>query len=64
MKIIKFEDLIAWQKAKFLAIHIYKCFETTRDYSFKDQICEQPFLSLIILQKDLKEIQIMILFDF
>lgn len=39
MKIIKFEDLIAWQKAKTLGIHIYKIFHQSRDFSFKDQIC-------------------------
>ncbi|HRY36522.1 MAG TPA: four helix bundle protein [Candidatus Magasanikbacteria bacterium] len=38
MKIEKFEDIIAWQKAKQITIIIFKIFEPSRDYSFKDQI--------------------------
>lgn len=38
MKIEKFEDIIAWQKAKMLTINIYQTFEKSRDYWFKDQI--------------------------
>jgi four helix bundle protein len=38
MRIERFEDLIAWQKAKELAVKIYRLFETSKDYSFKDQI--------------------------
>ncbi len=38
MKIEKFEDIIAWQKAKQITIIIFKIFELSRDYSFKDQI--------------------------
>jgi len=38
MRIERFEDIIAWQKAKELAIKIYRLFETSKDYSFKDQI--------------------------
>ncbi len=38
MKIQKFEDIIAWQKAQDLAVVIYKSFEKSRDYGFKDQI--------------------------
>lgn len=38
MKILKFEDIIAWQKAQDLAVAIYQAFEHSRDYSFKDQI--------------------------
>jgi len=34
----KFEDVIAWQKAKKLTIDIYKNFEHCRDYNFKNQI--------------------------
>lgn len=33
-----FEDIIAWQKSKDLAIAIYKAFHDCKDYSFKDQI--------------------------
>ncbi|MBS1934532.1 MAG: four helix bundle protein [Bacteroidetes bacterium] len=39
MKIIRFEDLIAWQKAQDLAIHIYYNFGSIKDFSFKNQIC-------------------------
>ena len=38
MKIERFEDLIAWQKAKFLCVSLYKIFETSKDFGFKDQI--------------------------
>lgn len=38
MTIIKFEDIIAWQKAKFLTLQIYHNFNCSKDYSFKDQI--------------------------
>ncbi|MFH1947492.1 MAG: four helix bundle protein [Candidatus Magasanikbacteria bacterium] len=38
MKIEKFEDIIAWQKAKLLTLDIYKSFQTCKDYGFRDQI--------------------------
>ena len=38
MKIEKFEDIIAWQKAKILTLQIYSVFRLSKDYSFKDQI--------------------------
>lgn len=38
MKIEKFEDIIAWQKAKEMTLLIYKLFETKRDFSFRDQL--------------------------
>jgi len=38
MKIERFEDIIAWQKAKDLAVSVYGIFEPCKDYSFKDQI--------------------------
>ena len=38
MKIERFEDIIAWQKAKLLSVEIYKHFENSKDYGFKDQI--------------------------
>jgi len=34
----KFEDIIAWQKAKELTIDIYKKFKDIRDFAFRDQI--------------------------
>ena len=38
MKITRFEDVIAWQKAKVLAAEIRKEFAALPDWSFKDQI--------------------------
>jgi four helix bundle protein len=38
MKIERFEDIIAWQKAMNLCVCIYKTFENTKDFGFKDQI--------------------------
>ena len=34
----KFEDILAWQKAKSLVITIYKVFYSNKDFGFKDQI--------------------------
>lgn len=39
MAIQKFEDIIAWQKAQGLAVEIYKIFNNSRDFGFRDQIC-------------------------
>ena len=39
MQIIKFEDIIAWQKGQDLAVEIYGAFKNSKDYGFKDQIC-------------------------
>jgi len=39
MTILKFEDIVAWQKAQDLAVEIYKIFGNIKDYGFKDQIC-------------------------
>jgi len=38
VKIDKFEDIIAWQKAGVLTMEIFNMFRNNRDYSFKDQI--------------------------
>jgi four helix bundle protein len=38
MKIERFEDLIAWQKAKILCVEVYKAFEQSKDFGFRDQI--------------------------
>ena len=38
MKINRFEDIIAWQKAKELLIKIYKIFKKSSDFGFKSQI--------------------------
>lgn len=39
MKIEKFEDIIAWQKARCLTTVIYKAFDNCKDFAFKNQIC-------------------------
>jgi four helix bundle protein len=39
MKIIAFEDLIAWQKAQDIAAGIYNKFDNLKDFGFRDQIC-------------------------
>ena len=38
MKIEKFEDILAWQKAKSLTLFIYTSFKSNKDYAFRDQI--------------------------
>ena len=38
MKFERFEDIIAWQKAMDLTVSIYKEFDESKDYGFKDQI--------------------------
>ena len=38
MRILRFEDSIAWQKSKVLVFDVYTCFNNIKDYSFKDQI--------------------------
>ena len=38
MRIEKFEDIIAWQKARELTIGIYSHFQNSRDFGFRDQI--------------------------
>jgi four helix bundle protein len=38
MKIERFEDIVAWQKARVLCVEVYKAFELSKDYGFKDQI--------------------------
>ena len=39
MKILRFEDLIAWQKAQDFAVKVYAVFSPHRDFGFRDQIC-------------------------
>jgi len=38
MRVEKFEDVIAWQKAKELTLNIYTTFKGCKDFSFKNQI--------------------------
>ncbi len=39
MQILRFEDIIAWQKAQDLAVEIYSCFKDNKDWDFRNQIC-------------------------
>jgi len=36
--ISKFEEILSWQKARTLTISIYKTFENSKDFGFKNQI--------------------------
>ncbi len=38
MSIEKFEDVVAWQKAKEMSIQVYRDFESIRDFGFRDQV--------------------------
>jgi four helix bundle protein len=38
MKIEKFEDLIAWQKAKELAVKLYDACKNCKEYGLKDML--------------------------
>ncbi len=38
MKIERFEDIIAWQKAKQLTIRVYSLLRVNKDFGFRDQI--------------------------
>jgi len=38
VKIEKFEDLVSWQKALELTVEIYRTFEQSKDFGFKDQV--------------------------
>ena len=38
MRIERFEDAVAWQKAKQLCVEVYKIFKNSKDFGFKDQI--------------------------
>lgn len=38
MKIERFEEVIAWKKAKELTVNIYSSFKDCKDFSFKNQI--------------------------
>ena len=46
IKILKFENLIAWQKGQDLAVAVYEAFKHSKDYGFKDQIQRAAVLSL------------------
>ncbi|MBK6565368.1 MAG: four helix bundle protein [Saprospiraceae bacterium] len=38
MRIERFEDILAWQKAKELTVQIYNLFSESKDFGFRDQI--------------------------
>ena len=38
-KVLKFEDLIAWQRAQDLSVEIYSVFKSCSDWDFRNQIC-------------------------
>ena len=38
MKIERFEDILAWQKAKTMTLLVYKSFKSCKDFSFKNQV--------------------------
>jgi four helix bundle protein len=38
LRIQKFEDIIAWQKAQDIAVEIYSVFKNNKDFGFRDQI--------------------------
>jgi four helix bundle protein len=40
MAIQRFEDIIAWQKSQDYAVIIYRLFKDSKDFSFKNQICD------------------------
>lgn len=38
MKVERFEDIIAWQKAEKLTLSLYSLFKNSKDYGFRDQL--------------------------
>lgn len=39
MTILRFEDIIAWQKGKDFTVEIYGSFKDNNDWDFRNQIC-------------------------
>jgi len=39
MRIIRFEDIIVWQKGQDLAVEIYRYFKEIKDWDFRNQNC-------------------------
>ncbi len=39
MQIERFEDIIAWQKARELTVSVYRHFRDCKDFGFREQIC-------------------------
>jgi four helix bundle protein len=38
MKIVRFEDILSWQKSKELAVERYAVFKDEKDFSFRNQM--------------------------
>jgi len=38
VRIERFEDVVAWQKAKEQSLQVYRYFESSRDFGFRDQV--------------------------
>lgn len=58
-KVERFEDLIAWQKARILTRDIYQVTQQgafARDFGLSGQIQGRQYLSCLTLQRDLKEV--------
>ena len=64
MKILKFEDLIAWQKSQDLAVVIYSEFKKLNDFDLDHRFAELLFLYRIISQKDSIDVVKLISLDF
>ena len=58
MKIERFEDIIAWQKAKNLSLIIYNQLKSNKDFGFKDQIQRASVSIMNNRLNDLKEVEI------
>ena len=39
MRIERFEEIKAWQKARELTVEIYRIFRNSKDYGFSNQVC-------------------------
>ena len=60
MKVTRFEELIAWQKAQDLAVIIYETYAQNKDWGYK----EHRFRYLITFRKASIEAQTLTLLDF
>ena len=59
-KIEKFEDIVAWQRARELVNHVYKITTDgsfSRDFGLRDQIRRASISIMLISQRDLLERQ-------
>lgn len=63
MKILKFEDIIAWQKSQNATVDIYSAFKDLKDGTLETTYVKRVFPFQIILQKVLIEVAIQILSD-